>query len=133
MLTCVLTLLLITAAQADSKTAALPDTPQGRRVQAFIAAFNTGDEKQYLAMQNEQFEPAVLKRRSVEERQALFQRIRGDFGSLKIARIVKASAEQIQVVIPTNDGAEGTFTFNFEATKPFRISGMGIELNGGFD
>ncbi len=66
-----------------AKPVALPDTPQGKHLQAYINGFNTGDEQKYLAMMNVHMEPGLLKRRSAEERAKLFQRLRATSGRSK--------------------------------------------------
>ena len=110
----------------------LPDTPQGRRVEAYIKAFNSGEEKTFLQWFEKAVAPEVLKRRTAEERSKLYARMREDFGRLVVRRVAKATAEQIQVVIPTADGqGEGTFTFDFEAAPPHRITGLAIEVQAG--
>ena len=128
MLAFVLFTLFVTQAE---KPVTLPDTPQGKHVAAYVEAFNSGDEKKYLAVMEEHVDPGLLKRRSVEERAKMFQRMRGDFGTLKVAKVIKASAEQVQLAIPDKQGTLATFTFDFERTAPFRISAIGVEIDQG--
>ena len=52
----VLVALMLFVPQAG-KPVALPETPQGKHVKAYLDAFNTGDEKKYLAMVEEHFDP----------------------------------------------------------------------------
>ena len=125
---CVVLMLFVPQA---GTSAALPDTPQGKHLRAYIDAFNTGDEKKYLAMMEEHMEPGLLKRRPVEERAKMFQRMRGDFGTLTVSQVINASADQIQLGIPDKEGTIATFTFRFEATMPFRISSMSVEIDHG--
>ena len=113
------------------KPVALPDTPQGRHVKAYVEAFNTGDEKKYLAMVEEHFDPAAMKDRTVEDRAKMFQRLKGDFGTFKITKVVKASAEAISVLIPNKEGIEATFNFRFAAAAPFKINGIGVDIERG--
>ena len=49
MFAAVMVALMLLVPQAG-KPAALPDTPQGKHVKAYLDAFNSGDEKKYLAM-----------------------------------------------------------------------------------
>ncbi len=114
-----------------ARPVALPDTPQGRHVQAYIDAFNTGDEKKYLAMMETHVDPALLKKRTVEERAKLFGRMRGDFGVLKVSTVLKAAADEIKVAIPDKEGTLATFSFSFESAAPHRIAGIGIEIDKG--
>jgi len=91
----VLVALMLLVPQAG-KPVALPDTPQGKHVKAYLDAFNTGDEKKYLAMVEEHFDPSTVKDRSLEERAKMFQRLKGDFGTLKVTKVAKASAEGVE-------------------------------------
>lgn len=125
------TLLLLLFFPQPAKAVALPDTPQGKRVAAYIDAFNSGNEKTYLAMQEAQMGPDIVKRRTPEERSAMFKRLRGDFATMKVTKVVKATATEIQLVIPNNEGIDATFTFSFAAEKPYYISGIGVEVDTG--
>jgi hypothetical protein len=124
-------LLALVLAVPQGAAATLPDTPQGKRIAAYLEAFNSGDEKTYLAMQDAQMQPDVLKRRSLEERAQMFKRLRGDFGTMKVTKVLKASATEVQLLIPNKEGIEATFTFSFSADKPFLISGIGVEIDRG--
>lgn len=112
------------------KPVAVPDTPQGKHVKAYLDAFNSGDEKKYLAMLEEHFEPATMKQR-VEERTKMFQRLRGDFGTFKVTKVAEASEEAIALLIPNKEGIEATFTFRFATSAPFKINGVGVDIERG--
>jgi len=107
--------------------ATLPDTPQAKRVKAYVDAFNTGDEAAFLKAQEEHFTPEALQRRPPAERAKMYARLRGDFGPMKIQRVA-ASAEQIRVVIPDKEGNEAIFSFDFDAKAPHKIRGIGIDI-----
>ena len=118
--------------QGAAKSVALPDTPQGKLVQSYVDAFNSGDEKKFVAWFEANVSAAILAKRSPEERAKMFQRMKGDFGKLVVTKVVKSTAQQIQVVFPTSDGqAEGTFTFDFEANAPYKVSGISVEVQSG--
>lgn len=107
--------------------AALPDTPQAKRVRAYIDAFNSGDEGKFLKAQEENFSAETLQRRPAAERAKMYARLRGDFGTMKIVRAA-ATPEQIRVVIPDKDGNEAIFSFDFDAKAPYKIAGLGIDI-----
>ena len=113
------------------KPVALPDTPQGKHVKAYLDAFNSGDEKKYLAMVEEHFEPSAAKDRPVEERARMFQRLKGDFGTFKVTKVTKGSDDEIILLIPNKEGIEATFTFRFATTAPFKINGIGVDIERG--
>lgn len=128
MITVLLTAMFALAPQATAVR--LPDTAQGRHVQAWVTAFNTGDEKAFLAAQHAHLAKSVTEKRPEAERAKMFRRMRGDFGTMKIERVVKASAEEIQFTTRTKDGGLGTFTFEFEGAAPYLIASIGVDVQG---
>ena len=82
--------------QGAAKSVALPDTPQGKLIQSYVDAFNSGDEKKFMAWFETSVSPAVLAKRSAEERAKMFQRMKGDFAKLVVTKVVKSTATQIQ-------------------------------------
>jgi hypothetical protein len=128
MLGCIVTLMLLVPQGA---TAPLPDTPQGKQVAGYIEAFNTGDDQTYLAMQEKRLHPDVLARRSPDERREMFRRMKADFGTLRVAQVLKSTAEEIQLAIPNAAGERAVFTFKFESAEPFRITGIAVEIDDG--
>jgi len=105
----------------------LPDTPQGKRVKAYIDAFNSGDEKKFLAAQEELMAADTLSRRPAAERAKMFNRMRGDFGTLTIKRAA-STPEKIRAVVPTKEGDEAIFSFEFEAKAPYKIKGILVDI-----
>jgi hypothetical protein len=58
--------------------------------------------------------------------------MRATFATLTPSKVLKTSAQQIQVQFPTADGdRQGTFTFDFESAAPFKIASLGVELDMG--
>ena len=107
--------------------ATLPDTPQAKHVKAYIEAFNAGDEAKFLKTQEELMAPEALARRPAAERAKMYNRLRGDFPTMKIKRVA-ATAGQIRAIIPDRDGNEAIFSFDFEAKAPYKIKGIGIDI-----
>ena len=107
--------------------ATLPETPQGKRVQAFIDAFNTGDEQKFLKAQEELMSAETLAKRPQAERAKMYGRLKGDFGTFKVKRAI-AAGDKIRVVIPDKDGNEAIFSFELEAKAPYKIKGIGVDI-----
>jgi hypothetical protein len=126
--TVLLAAILALAPQAASTR--LPETPQGKHVQAWVTAFNTGDEKTFLTAQRAHMAKSVLDKRPEAEHAKMFQRLRGDFGVMKIEKVVKATADEILFTVRTGDGALGTFTVKFEAPAPYLIDSIGDRREG---
>ena len=77
-------------------------------------------------------EPVVkITRYSVPERAKMFQRLKGDFGTLKVKKVGKASDEGIILLIPDKEGIEATFTFRFTPSAPYKINGIGVDIEKG--
>ena len=124
--------LVIAGVQQPAKAVTLPDTPQGKHIAAYVEAFNSGDIEKYLVFYEAHMAASILAKRSVEDRTAMFTKMRATFSKLTPSKIVKASAQQIQVQFPTADGeVQGTFTFDFESAAPYKIAGLGVELDMG--
>jgi len=107
--------------------ATLPDTPQARRVKAYVDAFNSGNEATFLKVQEELFTTETLARRPAADRAKMYARMRGDFSTMKIVRVA-ATPEQIRVIIPDREGNEAIFSFDFEAKPPYKIKGIGVDI-----
>jgi hypothetical protein len=129
MAACCLAVLVSFAGQAASANSALPHTPQGRHVQAYLDAFNSGDEQKFLKAHEDHMTPDVLKKQPPEKISGLFKRMRGDFGTLAVEEVLEATAKQIRVAVPTKDGMRGIFTFTFEEASPHRISGINVNVS----
>ena len=96
-------------------------------MKAYIEAFNTGDEKKFLAVQEELMAPETLARRPAAERAKMFNRMRGDFGTLTVKRAA-STPEKIRVVMPNKDGDEAIFSFEFETKAPYKIKGIAVDI-----
>jgi hypothetical protein len=105
----------------------LPDTPQGKHVKAYIDAFNSGDEKKFLAVQEELMAAEALARRPAAERAKMFNRMRGDFGTLTVKRAA-AAPNQIRAVMANKEGDDAIFSFEFEAKAPYKIKGIAVDI-----
>lgn len=105
----------------------LPDTPQGKHVQAYVDAYNSGDEAKFLKAQESLMSAEALSKRPADQRAKMYARLRGDFPSMKIKRAA-SSPEQIRAVIEDRDGNEAIFSFDFEKTAPFKIKGIAIDI-----
>lgn len=108
--------------------ATLPDTPQAKHVKAYIEAFNSGDEKKFLKTQEELMSSDALTRRPADQRASMYARMKGDFGTLKIARAA-ADADGVRIVVPDRDGNEAIMSFQFEAKPPYKIKGIAVDIS----
>jgi hypothetical protein len=110
--------------------ATLPDTPQGKQIAAYIKAFNAG-EKEFVAVHDVVMAPEMAAKVPVARRSEMFKRMSGDFGKLKVEKIVSASAQKVAFSMTMPDGATATFSFAFEEKAPFRIVSLDLDVRGG--
>ena len=124
----VLSVMFAGSPAAQAKPATLPETAQGRQVEAYIKAFNSGDEKTFLDAQERLFTKTLLARRDRQERATMYKRMRGVFRNMSVSRVVKATPLTIQVKMPTTEGVDAEVIFDFEDAAPYRIAGVGVEI-----
>ena len=105
----------------------VPDTPQGRHVKAFIQAFNAGDEQAFLKTQESVMTSETLAKRPATDRAKMFNRMKGDFGTLTVTRVA-ATPDRIRMVVPDKDGNEAIFSFEFESKAPYKIKSIGVDI-----
>jgi hypothetical protein len=125
-------LLLVTLlgmASGVQEATGLPDTPQGRHVRAYVDAVNSKDVKKYLAMIETHLAPPLVEKRTPEQHTEMFERVRGDFDSLRITKVTR-TAEGLDVVMPDQEGNDATFSFTFETAAPYRITGIRVAIGG---
>jgi hypothetical protein len=120
--------LVAAPAQTAPAGAGLPKTPQGKSVEAFFKAFNSGDEKTFLDMQEQLLSKTQLERRSRQERAEMYQKMRRNLGTLSVATVIKATPLVIQLRLRSDRDADPEFTFDFEEKAPFKITGIGVEV-----
>ena len=107
--------------------AALPETPQGKQVKAYIDAFNAGDEAAFLKKEEALMSSETLGNRPAADRARMYGRMKGDFGTLKVKRAV-ADGNEIRAVILDKDGNEAIFVFQLEPAAPYKIKSIGVDI-----
>lgn len=66
---------------------------------------------------------------TIEDKVKMFERLHEDFGDSKIGS-VKTTGEGVEMVLDGED-ITGTFKFKFEKTKPYLITGIGMNAERG--
>lgn len=122
-------LFVLAAFAAFAQEAKLPDTPAGKRVAAYIKAFNSGDDAVMREFQNSNMTAATLQRRTDVERQQMYQQIYGNLGGLELKRVVEATNDAITVLFDTKNQMWATLNFEFESQPPHKITGVRFEVD----
>jgi CubicO group peptidase (beta-lactamase class C family) len=108
------------AAPADDLTS----TPAGKRVLAYITAFNSGDEAAMRAFYTENIPDSLLAVRSVDDRMQVYRRMHGDIGHMDLERVLKNGDAQVSVLIKGQSGKRFRVDFPTESVAPHKILGI---------
>jgi len=126
-----LTLILISAVFSifaqQTDLAALSKTENGKRILGYFTAFNSGDEQKLKAFFLENLTAESLKQRPVEPRLEFHRRVRNDYQTLEIKKIVSADATEIKLYAQGKNGGWIEYTFLFEKDAPGKMLGWQIE------
>jgi CubicO group peptidase (beta-lactamase class C family) len=114
-------------ASATAGSAALPDTPLGRRVAAYVSNFNSGDEKAMIGFWTANFTAASLSERPVEARLPFYRRMRADMKTIVPVTVEESSATAIAVLMKSPEGEWLRLRFEGEGNPPYRLSSMRVE------
>ena len=99
----------------------LARTEAGKRVIAYFAVFNTGDEGKLRTFFTDNVTPEALKERPVEPRLAFHRQVRNDFQTVEVKKIVSVSDTEIKVLAQSTNGAWISYAFSIDtATSKFK-------------
>ena len=121
----VLSAVIISLAQNDEVK--LPETESGKRVAAYLKAFNSGDEAKMRAFFTEHVPEDQLKRRPVEARLEVYKEMRGRIQTISLRRVVESSPEKISILAQNGRGEWIRFDFMFEPKPPHKLLGFGVD------
>lgn len=123
-------ILMFSALPLVAQQAALPalsESPHGRRVLAYFAAFNSGNEQQLKDFFLENIAAEALQKRPVEPRLEFHRRIRNDFKTLEIKKVLSISESEIKLLAASPAGQWVAYSFLFENRPPQKFLGFAIE------
>jgi CubicO group peptidase (beta-lactamase class C family) len=118
------------SAAAQAGPGPLPDSPAGRRVAAWLAAFNSGDEATIRAFFEENMAAEARERRPIAERVAMTRELRAQLGALEVRRVLEAKADRIVVLARGTDDFV-SLTFSFEPQPPYGLLTVRLEQASG--
>jgi hypothetical protein len=105
----------------------LPTTEAGERVAAYIKAFNSGDEQAMRSFMTNNVSEAALKRRSAEERVAIYKEMRGNMGTIELVKVLDVTPSMITGLFRTRTGGSSKIGFAFETEPPHKLLGLRVE------
>jgi len=111
---------LATFAIAQSDAVKFPDTPAGKTVGEFFAAFNSGNVETMKKFHQTHGGPEE----NAEKDKEMFERT----GGLKVHSIKRSEKTEIEVLVQTkNDSRWLSFSFNVSGESPFPIEGIRVQ------
>ena len=118
------------AAAQSNEAAKFPDTEAGRRVAAYIEAFNSGSDSSLRDVFANHFSKSSLARFTDEERLQMYRRLYSELGKLELRRVAQSSDGRITAIFSTANGIPARFEFNLEPEPPHKLTGVGIAIGG---
>jgi CubicO group peptidase (beta-lactamase class C family) len=101
--------------------------PMGQRVSSYIVAFNAG-QAQMLAWVKANMTAEAIAARTSAERDTIYQRMRGDFQSLKFVRVLSSGPAELAIEARGGSGDPITLDFRFDGTPLERVAGLGVRI-----
>ena len=111
----------------NARTVTLPDTPAGRIAQAFIVAFNSGDDSQMRVFSESYRSTSALENKSMKERLEQYRRLHGDWGQLAVRSFESFDESTLTILVKPERGFSGlAMTFRFDNTPPNKLNEIRI-------
>ena len=123
--------IVILASRAAWASPALPDTPAGRIATAFFDAFNAADEERMRGFELQHRAESALNERPIDERIAVFRKLRADLGDLVVDGVFESSdlALALGAIAKANDEFV-RMQFELDAAPPHRLLAIRLERGG---
>ena len=103
---------------------AYPQTPQGRRIAAYFAAFNSMVEGPMAAFLQEHFSAVALARDSIDQRLARFRGFKEQARTLSPEKLLAETDESVRLLVREGRGQWSEFIFNFETGENPKITAI---------
>ncbi|HVF88562.1 MAG TPA: serine hydrolase domain-containing protein [Blastocatellia bacterium] len=131
-LTGLLLLIVLLTVQAGAQSVApkFPDSPAGRRIEAYFKAFNSGDENLFRDFLKNNISSKSLEIRSIEDRIQVYHRMKEEFEALEPRKVQQTGAGSITILATARGGGWLSFMFEMEPAEPFKILSLGVEDTG---
>jgi len=103
----------------------LPNTPAGKEVAAYFAAFNAGEQamRDFIA---KDFAPEALKSRPMGERIGVYRQLKSNLGGLDLRQAEEAQGNVIAVMAQSQKGDWFKLSFEFEPKGGHKLLGIRI-------
>ncbi len=106
----------------------LMDSPQGKIVQAYIEAFNSGDEGKMRTFFLENISKEGLAQRPAEARLERYRMMKTEMQSLKLEKVLSVEHQKIAVLLENGKKEKFTYIFEFEENPPYKLETIAVEM-----
>lgn len=106
-------------------TESLPDTPQGRIIAEYIAAFDSGDTEKMRAFFAANLSEDAAKRRPMEDRLQAYRQMFANLGGMEFKKVLTAEKSLLVILVKRRKGEWQKFEFEFTAGQPPKLNGIG--------
>lgn len=120
---------LAAAANAPLVIPPLLETPQNAAIGEYLKTFNSGDAARMRQFYDRSVVPNPA--RTMDERMEVYNRLKGDLGTLSIVSIDAAEANRVAVKVQSSTGKDVTITFSSEPQAPYRLVTISMQIVGG--
>ncbi|HYP25360.1 MAG TPA: S41 family peptidase [Blastocatellia bacterium] len=121
-----LALLIVSAMAQAGDGLKLPETSAGRRLSAFVSAFNTGDLKAMRDFHQNNDSEGVLAG-GVEGMLEQDKQMQQELGTFAVRKILDSSEHAVEAVLQASKGQWFKIRLTVEAQPPNKIIGIGLE------
>jgi len=114
------------ASYAQQAKVSLPQTKAGKRVEAFIKAFNAGETamREFFIQHTAK---DALQNIPLEVRLSRYRQMRDRLGSLELRQVIESGDNFVSTIVHGSSGQFVKLEFQFEPAEPFCFISIGVE------
>lgn len=121
---------MVAALQGQPNRLESPAGAARNRIQAVVAAIESGEADRFEAAAQAHFAQESLARRTAADRRQLMERLAADFGRIKAGAVDRFRDGRVRVTLTGSTGLTGTLELVLDPANGDRISRLGIEVGG---
>jgi D-alanyl-D-alanine carboxypeptidase len=115
---------------SPSSSTTLSATATGRRVEAYLKAFNSGQESAMREFFLTNVADSALKTIPIEPRLNRYLEMHTRAGSFTLRKVVEVTADRARIVVETAQATKFRMEFQFEKTEPHKLLTIGLDEAG---
>jgi D-alanyl-D-alanine carboxypeptidase len=97
-------------------------------VDGVMKGINGGSAQAWEAMAKERFATDLLEKQSAQERQAIYDKLHADFGTVTVDRVMRRGPDApLELQVKGSTGSTGVITLDITESSPLRISSLRVQ------